>query len=468
GRRACRHRGTGRRRPSNRGGSTRSALPDGLVDDDGCRGGDVERVRPSHHGDPYAVGRAGEGRVSQSVLLRAHGHGDGTGEVGIGVLDVGVRGRRDDVHPALREPGEGLIGGRGGHGDGEDRALARADDVGVAPVGHQVGGDHERDPRGVRGPEDRAEAARLLHALAQQDERVVGEHDVGEGAPRRRHPGEDAVRALAVRDLLEGGPAELDDLGAHVARPLHERGTDDGVEHELRAVEEDVRNDPGIEGEAGLLQPLEERRGAALADAPPTEGDEVLQTLVGRRGDDEIGHGGSSMPHNRLMADDRPVSALRLLLAAAAMTVAMLLVAALGEWALVPSAGVRELDEGGVARAVGLLADVTWLESAGRLWSDLTRPWVVHTVVLVVALALLAGRRVPPRALLVVPAGLLGRALGVVCKELVERPRPAEGVIDYTSWSYPSGHATNVALGAVLLLALLRAVRTGWIRWSAT
>lgn len=174
------------------------------------------------------------------------------------------------------------------------------------------------------------------------------------------------------------------------------------------------------------------------------------------------------MPHNRRMADDRPVSALRLLLTAAAMTVAMLLVAALGEWALVPSAGVRELDEGGVARAVGLLADVTWLESAGRLWSDLTRPWVVHTVVLLVVLVLLAGRRVPPRALLVVPVGLLGRALGVVCKELVERPRPAEGVIDYTSWSYPSGHATNIALGAVLLLALLRAVRTGWIRWSAT
>lgn len=174
------------------------------------------------------------------------------------------------------------------------------------------------------------------------------------------------------------------------------------------------------------------------------------------------------MPHNRRVADDRPVPPVRLLLAAAAMTAAMLLVAALGEWVLLPSAGVRELDEGGVARGVGLLADVSWLESAARVWSDLTRPRVVHTVVLLVAVLLLAGRRITPRALLVAPVGLLGWVLGVMCKEIVERPRPPEGVIDYTSWSYPSGHATNIALGGVLLLVLLRAVRTAWIRRGAT
>ena len=174
------------------------------------------------------------------------------------------------------------------------------------------------------------------------------------------------------------------------------------------------------------------------------------------------------MRHNRRMADARPVPAPRLALAAAVMVAAMLLVAALGEWVIAPSAGIRELDEGGVARAVGLLADVTWLESAGRLWSDLTRPWVVHALVLAVALALVARRRVPPHALVVVPLGIVGWGLGSACKVIVERPRPEAAVIDYTTWSYPSGHSTNVALGAVLLITLLQAVRTAWVRWGAT
>lgn len=167
------------------------------------------------------------------------------------------------------------------------------------------------------------------------------------------------------------------------------------------------------------------------------------------------------------MADDRSSPA-RLVSALAAMTAVMLLVAALGEWVLIPSSVVHELDEGGVARGVGLFTAVPWLESAALLWSDLTQPWVVHTLVLLVALLLLARGRVSPRALLVVPIGLVGWALEVVCKRVVERPRPAETVVEVGSWSYPSGHATNVALGAVLLIALVSSVRVAWIRWGTT
>lgn len=174
------------------------------------------------------------------------------------------------------------------------------------------------------------------------------------------------------------------------------------------------------------------------------------------------------MPHNRCVSDDRRVSPLRLVSAALAMTVVMLLVAALGERVLIPSSWVHGVDEGGVARGTGLLADIPWLESAALVWSDLTRPALVHAGVLVVALVLLARRRVRPPALLTALIGVVGWGLGAMCKEIVERPRPAEAVVEYSSWSYPSGHSTSIALGAVLLIVLLQSVRAAWVRWGAT
>lgn len=167
------------------------------------------------------------------------------------------------------------------------------------------------------------------------------------------------------------------------------------------------------------------------------------------------------------MTGDRP-SLTRLVSALLAMTGVMLLVAALGEWVLLPSSWVQAMDEGGVAAGVDLLTVVPWLESAALVWSEVTEPWVVHAVVLLVALLLVARGRVAPRALLVVPIGLLGWALEVACKVLVERPRPAAAVVEAGGWSYPSGHATNAALGAVLLIALVGAVRSAWVRWGTT
>lgn len=173
------------------------------------------------------------------------------------------------------------------------------------------------------------------------------------------------------------------------------------------------------------------------------------------------------MPHNRLVAADRSAP-VRLVSALLAMTGVMLLVAAVGEWVLIPSATVRALDEGGVARATGLLAEVPGLQATAELWSFLTLPLHVQAAVAVVAFALVGSRRVGGRALLVVPIGFLGWGLEVLCKKLIERPRPDLAVVEVSSWSYPSGHATNIALGAVLLIALLQAVRTAWARWVAT
>lgn len=173
------------------------------------------------------------------------------------------------------------------------------------------------------------------------------------------------------------------------------------------------------------------------------------------------------MPHNRRVPDDRHVLPLRLPVAAAAMAVVMLLTVALGEWVVTPFASLRDVDEGGVARASGPAGDRPGLQDAVVVWAALSGPWVVHPLVTGTALLLVARRRVPAQALLVVPVSLFGWCLGVLAKRLVERPRPTEALVDVGGWSYPSGHATNVALGAVLLVALLGAVRTVWLRWAA-
>lgn len=175
------------------------------------------------------------------------------------------------------------------------------------------------------------------------------------------------------------------------------------------------------------------------------------------------------MPHNRCVPFDRVISVVRVVAALVAMVATMLLVAALGVWVLIPSGWVRSVDEGGVARGTGVFTDHPWLVDPAHWWAMLSGPWFVHPLVLVLGLLLAARRRITVRtALITFSIGVVGWALGAVCKEIVERPRPDGALVTLGSWSYPSGHATNIALGAVLVMSLVRAVRTVWIRWSAT
>lgn len=175
------------------------------------------------------------------------------------------------------------------------------------------------------------------------------------------------------------------------------------------------------------------------------------------------------MPHNRWMPIDRRVSPLRVAAALSAMAAVMLVVAALGEWAIIPSATLREIDEGGASRATAVLADHDRLGTAAHVWAALSGPWVVHPLVAIFAGVLVARRRLTPRAAFVtVAVGLVGWALGAVCKEIVDRPRPRDAFVEVGSWSYPSGHATNIALGAVLLISLARLAERAWVRWGTT
>lgn len=174
------------------------------------------------------------------------------------------------------------------------------------------------------------------------------------------------------------------------------------------------------------------------------------------------------MPHNRWMPADRRPTALRAVAALAAMTLVMLCVAALGRWVLIPSGWARHVDEGGVAAGTDLVLSAPWLADVAQVWSDLSGPWVVHPLVIVVTLVLVRRGRLGRWALVVPAIGLVGWGLGALCKEVVQRARPQDAVVAYGSWSYPSGHANNAALGAVLLVALLATVRTAWVRWGAT
>lgn len=174
------------------------------------------------------------------------------------------------------------------------------------------------------------------------------------------------------------------------------------------------------------------------------------------------------MPHNRVVQDDRRPSPLRLLVAIVAMAGIMLLVALVGHYVLIPSETVNQVDAAGVHHGTGLLDDRPWLVEVARVWSAASGPWFVHPVVLLVGIVLLRAGRVRPTALLTVVIAVIGMILGAVCKEIIARPRPLpeNPIVDYSSWSYPSGHATNVALASVLLIALLWSVRTAWVRWS--
>lgn len=174
------------------------------------------------------------------------------------------------------------------------------------------------------------------------------------------------------------------------------------------------------------------------------------------------------MPHNRCVpADSRPL-VLRGVAAVVAMTVVMLAIAALGRWVLITAPWAARMDEGGLAAGGEIVAAAPWIVDVARTWSALSGPWVIHPIVIALALWLLLSGRARRSVLLVPAVGLVGWALGALCKEVVQRARPDEAVVAYGSWSFPSGHANNAALGAVLLVTLLALVRTAWIRWGAT
>jgi hypothetical protein len=198
------------------------------------------------------------------------------------VQQVGVRRRRNEADAGVLQPYEHVGRARTRHGQGEDGALARADDVGVPPVGHRVGGDDRRDAGGVGRPHHGTEVARLLDALTDQDQRVLGQREAVETTADGRDDGEEAVRPLAVGDPLERRPADPDRLDPVGAEVVDEPGLLHRVEHELGAVEDGPGPDAGTDGQGELLVALDDGDALGVAGPAAAQGDERLEARVRR------------------------------------------------------------------------------------------------------------------------------------------------------------------------------------------
>lgn len=170
------------------------------------------------------------------------------------------------------------------------------------------------------------------------------------------------------------------------------------------------------------------------------------------------------MPTRHL--EPRPPSIGRVLAALALMAAAMLLTAAVGKQAVLASDAIKEWDRDLVQRATGFSLTHPPMVDALLLWSHLTEPWVLFTLLAVLAVVLHQRDLVRRRALWVVPVGLTGWGLAIVCKYIVGRPRPTppEAITTAGGYSYPSGHATGSTIAMILLCVLLWPL--AWSTWS--
>ena len=110
------------------------------------------------------------------------------------------------------------------------------------------------------GTQHRAEVARLLNPLGDEQQGPGRDIQRGQLDPGARHHGKETIRPLPVGDLLKGGPGKLKRLGAEVPD-----GRDDDLAvptgaHQLRAMEQRARCHARPQGQFEFLTPLEERQ----------------------------------------------------------------------------------------------------------------------------------------------------------------------------------------------------------------
>jgi membrane protein DedA with SNARE-associated domain len=119
----------------------------------------------------------------------------------------------------------------------------------------------------------------------------------------------------------------------------------------------------------------------------------------------------------------------------------------------VDSAGPLRVDQ----RAMTMAEDIRFgaLVDASKVVSFLGTAVICEVLVLIVA-AMLASRGRWPDAVALV-AGSILVIIGInVAKELVDRPRPAGGLVSASGSSYPSGHAAHAVAWLAVAVALVR------------
>lgn len=147
----------------------------------------------------------------------------------------------------------------------------------------------------------------------------------------------------------------------------------------------------------------------------------------------------------------------RLLLALLLMAAAMLATAFVGRQVVLASGTLRTWDSATVESATAAALERPALVDALLLWAHLTEPWLLFTLLAVLAVGLHWRGLVRRRALWVVPVGLVGWGLSITCKYIVGRPRPVppDAITVADGYSYPSGHATGSTTAMILLVVLL-------------
>ncbi|MGI9020258.1 MAG: bifunctional DedA family/phosphatase PAP2 family protein [Solirubrobacterales bacterium] len=133
---------------------------------------------------------------------------------------------------------------------------------------------------------------------------------------------------------------------------------------------------------------------------------------------------------------------------------AMLATLSVAVFIIVGYAGIVAFDPGptpGDEAAFGIAADLNpdWLTDVARVVTQLGSAWATLALGLVVAIVLGARRRWPELAVVIASMAVLYVAVPVL-KEVLDRPRPAGGLVDVTGQSYPSGHAAYSVLYAWL------------------
>jgi undecaprenyl-diphosphatase len=107
-----------------------------------------------------------------------------------------------------------------------------------------------------------------------------------------------------------------------------------------------------------------------------------------------------------------------------------------------------------------------WLTDFTKVFTWLGSTPVTLLVALVAGGVLGARRRFAEAAVLVGALVICHIAVPVL-KELVDRPRPAGGLIDVSGQSYPSGHAAYAVIYTWLVLTVAMRLRPGWTYGSA-
>ena len=250
--------------------SSWSPLVEDLVEQHGARGGEIERVDVTDHGDRDDAVADGPLRRRESFSLAAHHEDDGTA-IGQGaIVDSRVRRRSDDARARPALPGSQVSVPGADEALPEDRAHAGAHRAGVVGVGAVAEENRTRGAGCRGGAERRSEIAGRAHALEREPGRPI---QANERRPSLPHDRRDALRLSRERKIAKFVCRNAPD-GDAGSRQRLDQIADAGLVQ--RRGNEDEADDLGPRPDGGQHEPdaLDEQEPSSVADATIPKADE--------------------------------------------------------------------------------------------------------------------------------------------------------------------------------------------------